>query len=64
MANKEIVKINEDELREIVKNAFYKTLALTEQKDNLDISSLFKLDSIPEEELKQQYYRFFKWIWR
>ena len=55
MANKEIVKINEDELREIVKNAFYKTLALTEQKDNLDISSLFKLDSIPEEELKQQY---------
>lgn len=55
MAKKGIVRLNEDELRDIVKNAVYRTLTSTVQEDNLDISSLFNIDSIPVEELKQQY---------
>ena len=51
MAKKDIIRLNEDELREIVKNAVYKTLTPAAQEDNLDISSLFNIDSIPEEEL-------------
>ena len=55
MAKKGIVRLNEDELRVIIKNAVYRTLTSTVQEDNLDISSLFNIDSIPVEELKQQY---------
>ena len=55
MAKKGIVRLNEDELRLIVKNAVYRTLTSTVQEYNLDISSLFNIDSIPVEELKQQY---------
>lgn len=55
MVKKDIIRLNEDELREIAKNAVYKTLTSTAQEDNLDISSLFNIDSIPEEELRQQY---------
>ena len=55
MAKKGIVRLNEDELKVIIKNAVYRTLTSTVQEDNLDISSLFNIDSIPVEELKQQY---------
>ena len=47
MAKKGIVRLNEDELRVIIKNAVYRTLTSTVQEDNLDISSLFNIDSIP-----------------
>ena len=55
MAKKEIIRLNEDELREIIKNVVYRALTSTAQEDNLDISSLFNIDSIPVEELRQQY---------
>ena len=55
MAKKEVVRLNEDELRGIVKNAVSRILSSRGREDNLDISSLFNIDSIPVEELKQQY---------
>ena len=55
MAKKEILRLNEDDLREIGENAVHRTLVTTEQENTLDISSLFNIDSIPEEELRQQY---------
>ena len=53
MAKKDIIRLNEDKLRGAVKNVVYRTS--TAQEDNLDISSLFNIDSMPVEELKQQY---------
>lgn len=55
MPEKNVIRLNEDELREIVKNAVHRTLTSTANEDNLDISSLFNIDSIPVEELRRQY---------
>jgi hypothetical protein len=51
----EVIKINGEELTEIVKNAIYENIVKPQQIDYIDISSLFNFDSIPEEELKAQY---------
>ena len=55
MAKKEVIRLTESELDEMVKNAVTEALATTSQDDNLDISSIFKFNSIPKAELKQQY---------
>lgn len=54
MSKKEIIELNEDDLKEAIKNTINKTL-MSKKENNLDISSLFNINSIPEKELKQQY---------
>ena len=55
MKKKEIIKINETELRNIVENVLFEAISAPKSSDKLDIFTIFKFDSIPEEELKKQY---------
>ena len=55
MAKKDIIILNESELREVVKNTIHRLIESRMYRNNLDILSLFNFDSIPEEELRQQY---------
>lgn len=54
MMHKKIIRLNEADLKKMVKGAI-RGLVTTAQGENLDISSLFNIDSIPKEELEQQY---------
>ena len=55
MEKKDTIKLNESDLRRIIKDSVDKTFSQTRPKTNMDIVSLFNLDSISDEELESQY---------